>query len=576
MNKKQEEFLLHQLMLSAIEGNISPEDFAILEQKLSNDPEAVEKYCELMITCSLVTKPGSVELDYCQQNNEINATSLFAEFIEKEYEQQAKITQIENPNSYFRAIEAVFGKRDSLPASSYQRKNISFSSIARVLGAIAAMVLIALILNWSGNLIKTDTHARKIPKQPIQLAKIVNSANTVWGEDCGKIGDNFELYNNRYHLRFGIVEIGFDNGAVVTIQAPCTFELESETQLYLASGNLSVNIGDNNDLGFIVRTAGATVVDYGTEFAVWANEAGETETCVFDGEVAIREGSDPVRTGKSIMLVAGQGASVDITGKASRSKFVANRFIRKIPDYQGIGVPGKIIDLADVVGGGNGYGSGQPDRYIDQRTGKLQRGFTGGNDHIVEKSNIFFPVFDLDFIDGVFVPDGGEGKPTISSDGHKFENCPDTCGQTIEDIFNGEVTGSWSSDGLLHELIYKGVKYGNQKHPSIAMHTNVGMTFDLEAIRRANPGSHIKAFRALCGISDQAISNSSKADFWVLVDGQQKFSIIEQKPMSNFRSIDILINSTDKYLTLITTDNDLSPSNDWCFFAKPVLILDSE
>jgi hypothetical protein len=46
-----------------------------------------------------------------------------------------------------------------------------------------------------------------------------------------------------------------------------------------------------------------------------------------------------------------------------------------------------------------------------------------------------------------------------------------------------------------------GVDYSSPGHGMIALHTNKGITFDLDAIRRANPGYKLLRFRAVAGIA---------------------------------------------------------------------------
>ena len=57
------------------------------------------------------------------------------------------------------------------------------------------------------------------------------------------------------------------------------------------------------------------------------------------------------------------------------------------------------------------------------------------------------------------------------------------------------------------------------------LHANKGITFNLDAIRRANPDCKLLRFRATAGNTEplSATGAAVYADLWVLVDGQERF-----------------------------------------------------
>mgnify|MGYP006253739125 FL=1 len=61
------------------------------------------------------------------------------------------------------------------------------------------------------------------------------------------------------------------------------------------------------------------------------------------------------------------------------------------------------LDLADIVGGGNGTGNGAKGHGLDPRSSKLQTRYFGALGNVV--TNKFNPS-PFDFVDGVFIPDG--------------------------------------------------------------------------------------------------------------------------------------------------------------------------
>ena len=111
------------------------------------------------------------------------------------------------------------------------------------------------------------------------------------------------------------------------------------------------------------------------------------------------------------------------------------------------------------------------------------------------------------------------------------------------------------------------------------MHSNVGITFDLVSLRQLLPGQSIIEFAAIYGIPDR--STNPTADFWVLVDGQLRFS---QKDMKSGQSgkISVPLSDSDRFLTLITTEGKTESVSTGaaptyqtaCVFGTPILILE--
>jgi hypothetical protein len=113
------------------------------------------------------------------------------------------------------------------------------------------------------------------------------------------------------------------------------------------------------------------------------------------------------------------------------------------------------------------------------------------------------------------------------------------------------------------------------------LHSNIGLTVDLNAVRAVVPGLRIASFSAFAGIVDMwnNAPDYSEADVWVLVDGQVKSF---QKALRADRGYDIHVDIADaeRFLSLIVTDGgkvyaEGFPANhfDTCGFAEPIFEL---
>jgi hypothetical protein len=91
---------------------------------------------------------------------------------------------------------------------------------------------------------------------------------------------------------------------------------------------------------------------------------------VYKGTVDLRSGSDPIRFDKAKRLETGQAGTVSASSEVVATDFCPNEILREMPHAPAFGIPGKRLNLADVIGGGNGFGTGHPDSGINPLTGQ--------------------------------------------------------------------------------------------------------------------------------------------------------------------------------------------------------------
>jgi hypothetical protein len=327
--------------------------------------------------------------------------------------------------------------------------------------------------------------------------------------------------------------------------------------------------------GFTVVTPYASIVDLGTWFGVSADRAGTSDLHLFKGQASLTPTAAD-QTGKGQILAAGQAGSVDSAGNITDIPIDNRAFVRRFFPRSGFVWKGQPIDLADVVGGGNGFGTGQLNRWLEINTGRdgtryIVNGWT--TQPYQTSDNRYHRVAHLPYVDGVFSPDANTGPVRVSSQEHLWRDCPKTSGSFFEDIFNGDYISVGANS---HGFVLKGQAYGTREHPAIALHSNAGITFDLDAMRRDLPGLEIIEFKARCGISEDVKPHLDGtqlviADFWVLVDGKKRFEAIGITADSGPREISVPLGTEERFVTLVTTDSDGRPNYDWGFFAEPHL-----
>jgi mono/diheme cytochrome c family protein len=215
---------------------------------------------------------------------------------------------------------------------------------------------------------------------------------------------------------------------------------------------------------------------------------------------------------------------------------------------------GDAIDLADVVGGGNGFGSGEAGHGIDARTGKIQSRPFGalGN---VQPGN--FAETPYDFVDGVFVP--ANQQTQISSTGLQAFDLPVNGGNAWDMIRNGPVASQFSTQ-------LGAVDYAGDGHSLLGLHANAGITFDLQAIRERMDYGRLQ-LSATVGYGGRTVQPS--AEFRVLIDGQLVAN--GRLGRNDTAAIDFIVQPEQRFLTFISTDGGNGYGHDQISLGDPRL-----
>lgn len=563
MNQSQKQYAeLRLLICQSEEGNISLEDMQKLNNILLNDPQARKYYQEYIhtnvILQSLYTTEQFNFKGSTQYDPEKDYMVLFSELAL--YEKTAPEIALSEEKLQPELIQKVVYE----PREKYKLTGFHKFSLA----ACAAVILFFVYLRFA-------------PQQPysMDVATLVDQVDVQWGpsEMALDTGSRLWTKQGRLSLKKGVVNILYDDGVSVLIEGPASFEIE-QSRVLLDYGRIYSRVSETG-LGFTIKTPTSQFVDMGTEFGVQADVNGSSELHVIKGEVQLFAGLQKgTRAGK--MVTANNAVKYDVyKDRIANIEIEKEAFVRHIDSRSGVIWRGQqTIDLADVVGGGNGLGTGVFGAGINLINGEYVEEFdTTG---YYTGTNNYMPVVSNPFIDGVFVPDGGEQSVQISSQNHYFKECPDTNGTFwvgIKSRGQHEVQG----DIKRHALTLQGVPYDSPDRTAIFMHANQGITFDLHKIREFYPSFDIARFTAIFGLSDSMANPNvfeggavldpltKVGSYWVLIDGELRASKSGLNPTDAPISIDIAITEKDRFLTLVATADIID--HVWSLFAKPML-----
>jgi hypothetical protein len=564
MNKKEPQFIdrLTHLFVLSMEGTIDQDQFKIMTNIIRTNPVAREYYYDFIMSYIGLDRMGILS----EQNNEdqenLPSQQMWNELLK--FEETAPVLEI--PAVSMKSQES--GKSSGVQE---RRPPVSKLSVYFLLLSSAALIFVivyAFLFSMG---------------RGVEVATLTDSMNAKWADIAFPMekGVRIATGNDRWLLREGYAELRFDNQASVTLEGPVEFQILAEDRIGLNYGKVYVRVS-KEAAGFSVYTQNAKIIDLGTEFGVQVEIGGNTQLHVFKGKTMVMAGKS-----NRVNLEINQGDAKKISGKngeISDIRYQSDYFVRNINSELKSIWRGQELDLADMVGGGNGLGIGKQGSCIDTSTGEWKsQSYLPAAADIKESAaklitnNCFNIVKGNPFIDGVFIPDNRQGPVILSSQGHSFSEFPDTSGL------------GWGGIVYIEETLLKrpiklnGVRYGVPGKSALFMHGNAGITFDLKKIREVFPGS-LKEFRAVYGIADDywmGVGCPAYADFWVLVDGQVRFSR-KGVQVHQGGSITVALSDSDRFLTLVTTDggkgspeyDNRTSFNDWSVFAEPCLIVE--
>ena len=312
MNNDKAIIELYELILKSLEETISEEEFGHLKKLLREEPDAARCYVDFMATYAAMYQPGGACAFVLSpdENGEARFDDMLWHAL-AETERMAVEVEVASRDEQSSTSEHEFGQRRGI---IQRRRKVSRLSLYTAIISTAALVMIM-------------AYVISNPRVTPLVAALTEVMDARWAEGSQIPADNTELRPGRMNLLRGFAEITFDDGAIVVVQGPAEVELETTSQMFLHRGKVWSFVPEDA-LGFTIRTLGATVVDYGTEFGVVVRDDGATEAYVFAGRVDLRTGPNPRVFEKAKRLVAGQGGAVDKEGNLTANTVRANNFAR--------------------------------------------------------------------------------------------------------------------------------------------------------------------------------------------------------------------------------------------------------
>ncbi len=543
----QPETTLGELINLMLEGQLSTMQREALHARLMRDDEARRYYSEFLDITVWMRQHATAIDDYL--NEDVDG---FREKVEQDLFDSA----IRRAMAETREVDGIHPAQRLMAPREYHGP--SFRQIVIRSAAILVMCASVIMLD---RLIMRSAQIEPV----VSVANLTKEMNTQWGQSGIMPQTGEKLYPGRYVLEKGYATIGFHDGADVVVQAPAEFRVLGRDNLFLQHGRVCTFVHERG-IGFTVHTPSSSVIDLGTEFGVNVWPDGSSEVHMLLGKASVVSGPRGSAQANQI-LTGGQAGQVDkATGEFRSIPCRTEDFVRRLTlDGKSLW-RGEPVQLADIIGGGNGLGTGRANRVLDINGSSIVPVDEIPQRQRYDDYEYYRAVKCHPMIDYFFSCNLRSGNSIrVSSKGDVFKNIPHSRGDAIFGISNGRL--------LKMAPIYRGEDLSVGVPRALHFLPSLGVTFDLKAIGDNLGSVAFEQFRAT-GLINEAVKHSTDAcaDFWVLVDGQPRFQKMKVTPESGEFEIKVPIEAGDRFLSLALTDGGNINSNDYCLFVDPQLI----
>lgn len=164
----------------------------------------------------------------------------------------------------------------SMDSFSSPQTPTNFLNRISIAGLSSVAVILAICL-WMG--MNKPVGSKKVAGQ-------LKSSSAKWLSTPISLEEEI-FVGQKLEIASGSAQIEFASGAILDLQGPAIFELDSSNSGYLVAGEAFARASTPESLGFAIRTRSANVIDIGTEFMIKAGLDGHSQVEVKDGEVEV-------------------------------------------------------------------------------------------------------------------------------------------------------------------------------------------------------------------------------------------------------------------------------------------------
>ena len=337
-------------------------------------------------------------------------------------------------------------------------------------------------------------------------------------------------------LASGRAQLMFESTAVVDLIGPCRFVTTGPNRGRLIRGRLEAYVPTAAH-GFNVQLPGGVrIVDLGTRFMVEIDDAGVARAVVYEGAIQVRDQTAAHRmTAGQLATITPQGVEID-TMRLS---------------------PGESIDVLAMLS----HGMRTPvEGGFDPQAGAWT---TTWSQHRMQTTRPTYQPATDPIVDGV-LRIGPDGQAVTDSDGHAID-LPPCDGQSLGPIWmRGQLVERRASTEAWLYAFDLDDSWFAQTDRVLGLHPNVGICFDLQAIRqrRGAGGLPLTLTGRVADVRPTRLNNNTSG-FYIYIDGKPAYAQADLRTVGREARFELPISPEARFVTLIATDGGDSSIYDW-------------
>ena len=247
---------------------------------------------------------------------------------------------LRHPLEHGRGVGQPEGKRDQqmVPPRNKRRVQRAMGYVLVAAGTLAASLLLQVFWRLHSASsepvpIQNPNRETTVASNAEYVATLTQTANCVWQDANEARRAGSRLVPGELDLRKGIARIRFDSGADLILEGPMGLRIDSGTAVTVLRGKVVFQESELElSAPLTLHTPSSTLVDLGTEYAVYVGPEGE-EIHVFDGEVQRRPKTAPEHTAPEL-LKAGEARRYGLSPEepALPAQLDPTTFVRQVGD----------------------------------------------------------------------------------------------------------------------------------------------------------------------------------------------------------------------------------------------------
>ena len=201
------------------------------------------------------------------------------------------------------------------PHEISERQPIPFwqrASLPLAAAAILTLITSAVIWNATKNQIASPAPLAKSEFEQPVLAVTSRVENAVW-DYARPLVSGTKISRGPVSLKTGVITLDLIGGEQITLKAPARFEMISQNEMMLHSGDAALLMKKHGGPPYIIRVPGGAVVDLGTEISVNVSPEGNSDVRVFNGKANVSSMDTSGRTRHERLLYTGDSIQIGKT-----------------------------------------------------------------------------------------------------------------------------------------------------------------------------------------------------------------------------------------------------------------------